>query len=402
MLKSDVWQSNLKKFFGIVDCCLLISAITFFSCSNEGESLPIDDEISNEIDYVFIDTNDTLNISICEAEDIASVFMDNIVKFDNTSKASGIRHSLRKSSIIPDGNNEPALYVINLDPDGWCIVSATKRTQSILAYSDEGKFDLNELNDGVYEWMCEKTEIIEYIRNRDKDGAMSPAIIPVRTGDVITPNTIKTDAITSTVAKSRVVNVCGPLLKTTWGQNYPYNYYCPEGNCTNSGSFGHKKAGCVAIAAAQIVRYWEPYLPYNFSPYLWDDMPNNTSATPDNLIDYKKTSVKKYNGILSMARLIHDIGVAVDMEYGCGGSGAETEDIVDVLRRKYSFHCGGYYQKLNDSKAENAIIENINAKQPVIVRGKKKLISISNEGHAWICDGYKTLMTGTKKVIYFI
>ena len=314
MFKKDFKQSFSRIYFATVSCWLLISAIIFFSCSNEEESSPIEeDDTSDEVEYVFIDSNDTLNISICEAEDIASAFMDGIAEYDNTQKASGIRHSMRKSSIVPDDNNEPVMYVVNFNPEGWCIVSATKKTQSILAYSDEGKFDLNELNDGVYDWMCDKMEIIKYIRNFDKDGAMSPAIIRPQDNIDDRERYSNDNISTPVVAKPRVVKVCGPLLKTTWGQNFPYNYYCPDGGCSGNNQEGHKKTGCVAIAAAQIVRYWETAT----TNYLWSDMPQNTDVSLKNLEGtYKKTSIKKYNGILSMAKLIHDIGVAVDMEYG--------------------------------------------------------------------------------------
>ena len=396
MFKLQLAKIFSRNFFLESSGLAILFAVTLFSCSEENVAVENETDDALTEKYAFLDPSDTSNVSICEAEDIAASFMDELVDNDITLKSAGIRYNPRNTNVIPDGNMEPTLYVINLDPEGWCIVSATKKTQSILAYCDMGKFDVKNVQDGVCDWISETIDGIQYIRDNCKDAAMAPAIISPQdnTDDRDRPNNS-----THVVAKPKVVKVCGPLLKTNWGQNYPYNYYCPDKGCASTNMYGHSKAGCVAIAAAQIVRYWSPYLPH--TPYQWDDMPNRATDNPSQLEKHKSVSEKQYNGILSMARLIHDIGVAVDMEYGCSGSTAESKDIPNVLRRNYSFYSGGVYQKLADNKAENKIIENIDAKQPVIIRGKKNLLSFNNPGHAWICDGYKTLLSASEKSYLF-
>ena len=83
------------------------------------------------------------------------------------------------------------------------------------------------------------------------------------------------------------------LVQTTWNQNYPYNYFCPEGD---GGPGGHCYAGCVATAAAQLMKYWNhplqgqgshTYYPedhpeygpltanFGETTYDWDNMPNS-------------------------------------------------------------------------------------------------------------------------------
>lgn len=368
---------NLKKNVYAANRWLIITAFLFSSCDNSNyvpELFEKPDE--TEIEYTFFDPSDSLNITQCDAEEFASMFMDELGKTDNTFKAVGLHYSSRKTTIVPDNNNEPAVYVINLDPDGFCIVSATKKTETILAYSDQGKFDLNNIPSGLIDWLSEKVEVIQEIKNDHYDAQMMPAV-PVNSSNATGGgNYTKT-----------IVNAYGPLLKTKWGQGYPYNYLCP-GGCSESG--GHCKAGCVAIAAAQIIRYWQPFMPYNFNPYYWNDMPNIAAYISEN-------ELLKSNGYYSMARLIHDVGVAVDMDYGCGSSGAETPDIVDVFYRKYSFFYPGSYQELTNSKAKPKVIENIKNKQPVIMRGKDKKQTIINllknniNGHCWVCDGYKKI-----------
>ncbi len=57
----------------------------------------------------------------------------------------------------------------------------------------------------------------------------------------------------------------GPLLTTNWHQGEPYNNYCPMGDG------GRCLVGCVALAAAQVMRYhrW-PVLGKGDHDYMWD------------------------------------------------------------------------------------------------------------------------------------
>ena len=148
MLKLNLCRGISRKFFYEANGLALSAAVLlFFSCNNE---IPINNELeTNDAiveEYSFINPDDTLNISLCEAEDIAALFMDKLGETDDTFKSKGLRYSSRKTTVIPDDNHEPALYAINLDPDGFCIVAATKKTETILdriIYSDR---DISYLN----------------------------------------------------------------------------------------------------------------------------------------------------------------------------------------------------------------------------------------------------------------
>ena len=51
----------------------------------------------------------------------------------------------------------------------------------------------------------------------------------------------------------------GPLITSHWGQRAPYNYMCPLTDPTPWGGYlpneDHCRAGCVAVAIGQIMRY---------------------------------------------------------------------------------------------------------------------------------------------------
>ena len=377
MVKLKLCKRFSGNFFFKAGGFALMSAITLFSCNDESmiaENNETNDYLLDE--YAFFDPSDTLNITACEAEDIATAFMDEIGGVDNTFKSKGMRFSCRKTTVIPDDNREPALYAINLDPDGFCIVAATKKTETILAYSDQGKFDLNNLPDGLAEWLVEKIEIIQETREEASISTIKPNIPPKDGGFLPVAGKEADDQY--------IIDTYGPLLKTEWGQEYPFNIMCPDKGCYIVDKCC--KAGCVAIAAAQVIRYWEPSVSYNTHTYSWGKMPNTIYPT-------KSDNYIRHNiGYLSMANLIHDVGVAVGMDYDCEQSGAKSERIPDVLKQIFEFSDDCICEELTNSKAEPKLINNILRKQPVIMAGhrtKKLLGLVYQNGHAWVCDGYK-------------
>ncbi|MBS5614717.1 MAG: C10 family peptidase, partial [Prevotella buccalis] len=52
--------------------------------------------------------------------------------------------------------------------------------------------------------------------------------------------------------KDKIKPSVTPMLKTTWGQNAPYNLQCPLAPGKNV----HCKTGCVATAMAQVMKYY--------------------------------------------------------------------------------------------------------------------------------------------------
>ncbi len=178
------------------------------------------------------------------------------------------------------------------------------------------------------------------------------------------------------------------LVETKWNQNYPYNYFCPEGA---GGPGGHCYAGCVATAAAQLMRYWShpiqgqgshTYYPedhpeygpltanFGETTYDWANMPNSISSS------------SPIEQIEAVALLIYHAGVSVDMNYRPSSSGAVTgllcqtmpayffytDQMANLYREEYTHE--GYMQ---------LIIKAIDMNWPMVHRGG---------GHAYVLDGY--------------
>ena len=160
-----------------------------------------------------------------------------------------------------------------------------------------------------------------------------------------------------------VVDRIGPLLQTKWGQGCGYNDFVTKaGN-----SCGHAPTGCVATAAAQVMRYHRYPTDRN-----WDAM-SDTSGSPES------------------ARLMSDIGIAVKMKYEKNSSGAWVEDLQKALVK--NFHYAKSPQLVSFS--QSVVAQEIQAGRPVIAVGYADkndcgflgLSTCYSKGHAWVYDG---------------
>lgn len=78
-------------------------------------------------------------------------------------------------SSIRDTNGEVAMYVINFADDaGFVVVSATKKYEPILAFSDKGNFNVNDENmpDGVKQWKIDVVDVINKHKSFPADSAL--------------------------------------------------------------------------------------------------------------------------------------------------------------------------------------------------------------------------------------
>lgn len=178
-----------------------------------------------------------------------------------------------------------------------------------------------------------------------------------------------------------------PMLSSNWRQRVPnccmgvdaYNIMCPqEDGCT------HKSlAGCVAVAMGQVMYYWQ--YPVVTKKYIYQFDWCNMRDTLDtrHIVD---PEYEKHRD--AIAYLLRKCGQAVDMDYGCDGSSADTPDAADALHDRFGYHedIEHKYKFWYDYFPWKAmVLYDLYQGRPVIYHGKRKLFS---GGHAFICDGY--------------
>ena len=279
-------------------------------------------------------------------------------------------------------------YVFNVpDDNGFVIVAGDDRVKPILAYSTTGSFDVNNLSDGFSFTLNGFCEEIQYIREHNIEA----------TADIV--------AEWKSVAEKGIINlgrgnraVVGPLLQSTWHQNFPYNSQCPE---DPDGNGGHVYAGCVATAMGQVMKFWNwPAQGTGSYTYYPDDYPQQTANFGETeyhfeLMPNDLDSLSTEDDYFYIAQLLHHCGIAVEMMYGPDGSGAFSGDVPPALRNYFGYSCddhitnygGGWWgpgysneewiQMLKDGGLDEGI--------PLYYSGQD---DSGAGGHAFVCDGY--------------
>ena len=366
---------------GLTIVCAVILISCFQSCKKEVTTGTIKDSYSIQDGTLFatIDMATEIAENVNKSEIIQQAVDKNRLK---SAPYLGKRPIKKKVTIMDKNNTTPYFYVINFDPDGYVIVPADKRLRPILAYADKGWFNIDSIPDGITAWL-EATAVQEEHYRTSKT-------LP---SDVVTAQWAAMSCDESLVKGTQVeycpppvpsgnteVNITvGPLLKTSWSQDYGFNTYCPT---LSSGPNGHAWAGCVTIAMAQVMYYWKYPASYNGNTINWNAMTLN------------------YYGSDAAAKLIGYIfPMVIDSYDGDDGSSCTNDfKISRSLRGNFGYSTAtlaGWVNLINYNGGYNyqTVVSDLNKKQPVILGGFVEKFSIlgipvAGKGHSWVCDGY--------------
>lgn len=273
-------------------------------------------------------------------------------------------------------------YVFNIGTDGgFVIVSGDDRTPEILGYSDAGHFDAQNIPDNMRAFLQGYADEIQQM----------PETMP---------------AASRGVGQKRVVKTpISPLLVTEWGQDAPYNAFCPtfqyDVPSSDELQTGQSVTGCVATAMAQIMYYhqWPISTKAQINGYQLQLKVNNTPNTltistvpADSPISWSNM-LPYYGGdytagqAQAVAKLMQYCGAAVEMRYGANSSGAYDSNVRGALIDYFDYDEGMQFVYRNKYTAEqwdNLIYGELVAKRPVFYGGQS-----SGGGHAFVVDGYQ-------------
>ena len=279
-------------------------------------------------------------------------------------------------------------YVFNaVNGNGFVIVAGDDRVKPILAYSTSGAFDPNNTADGFEFTLNSFSTEIQYVRENNIEA----------TADIKAE--WKSVAETGYINNNREGNpVVGPLLLSTWHQNFPYNSQCPA---DPDGNGGYVYAGCVATAMGQVMKFWDYPAQgegsYSYYPGGYPQQTANFGETEYHfeLMPNDLDSLSTEEDYFYIAQLLHHCGIAVEMMYGANGSGAYSGDVPPALRTYFGYSCddhitnygGGWWgpgysnedwtQMLKDGGLDEGI--------PLYYSGQD---DSGAGGHAFVCDGY--------------
>ena len=266
-----------------------------------------------------------------------------------------------------------AFHVFNT-ADGFVIVSADDCETPIIGYSREGRFDPNNVPIQMEDYLQDFIARIQYgIENHIE-------------ADEATAKQWEMAKTTGKLNDSKSTKAVAPLLTDKWNQGCLYNSLCP----TMSGPCGHAEVGCVAVAMAQIMRYWGyPTTGWGTHSYtnagltLSADFGNTTydwEHMPDSLTENSSEAE-----IEAVATLLYHCGVSLEMRYGPNGSLANTGDVINALRRYFNYTRQIHKEKKSDYSNEewsSLLMNSLDLSRPV------QYVGYGSGGHSFVCDGY--------------
>lgn len=269
----------------------------------------------------------------------------------------------------------PIMYVVEIENGGFVLVSAQDVMVPVLGYNTTpgAKFDIPSRGP---EFNCFITNLMDVIENLVNVKYEQEEKIANQW------SLYTTEDYNSLLASKDDVQV-GPLLTSEWNQTAPYNYYAPTGTPN----------GCVATAMAVVMHYFSwPLIgigehSYNCPGYgqqsaNFAEAPYNYELLPNTIASSDIGEV-----ILEGSRLQYHCAVSVNMTFATDGSGAMSTDVPNALHTYFSYPYASFYQKTNSTSWENLLKQQLDYGYPLYHSG----YSQDGGGHAWNCDGYRTI-----------
>ncbi len=292
-------------------------------------------------------TADAASVSAVRARDIAASVLPSVAQAQ-PHRAPGFA-----------ADAEAPYYVFNAPAQGgYVVVAGDDRLPAVLGYSRDGSLDLSQAPEALLALLQMSVDMT----------GLSPAEY----------------AVTATGTP-----VVEPLLGAiAWGQSEPFNALCPMLSASQRGY-----VGCVATAMAQIMKYYgypakgtdsHSYThgtttlsaDFGATTYDWAKMP---AVVPDAPTPSQQTAY---------STLCAHLGIAVEMQYATGGSGAYTMMVPAALRDYFGYspsirmHSRDYY---NTNEWMEMIRTELDTSRPVYYAASSE---DGLGGHAFVCDGY--------------
>ena len=291
-------------------------------------------------------------------------------------------------------DDKACFYIYNNGNKGFVIIGGDKVAREILGYSNSGAFCYDSVPNNIRWWFEQYAQQISSATN---------------------------EVIKTNIATSKDRHDIPNLIKTKWNQNSPYNDKLPRLSWL-APPYDRLATGCVAIAGAQVMRYWahpqhgignNSYkLFYSYrsrigKPNLWAadkkdyggakalkfsaDFSKSSYNWADMANTYTPTSSQKQKS--AVATLVSDVGIACDMLYGQAkydGSATHESALGKALVRNF-----GYSHNINirvrrnydEREWENLVYTELSNRRPVIYGGYEKGMG----GHEFVIGGYEAL-----------
>lgn len=318
-------------------------------------------------------------VDVNEAKTIAQNFLEGCVHENHAA----LRRSLMKSKelslalIVTDAEpvvvksnraaslgDKALLYVFNgTNNDCFVIVSGDTNGRQVFAYSTTNAFRTDSLIPET-KVLLERYKVAVKASRSGASQQGSPQLSSLRAPAVVVE----------------------PLIKTQWGQEYPYNYQCPQIRNVRC------VVGCTNTAYAQVMNYWQwpkqptgkvqwssaagDYLRMNLDekPFDWDAM--KKTYLPDDVLTDREIDAISY--------LMVGVGLANGAWFWMSTPNmTATPFEYTALRKNFQYHCSEVlnHEENGDAQWLQYIKKELDASRPI-------LYAVAQINHAVVVDGY--------------
>ncbi len=264
-------------------------------------------------------------------------------------------------------------YVFNNGQNGgFVIVSGDDRAPLVLGYSDKGSFGETDIPENLSSWLDSYADQIE---------TLSQDVQAV-------PRARRANTQLARISIS-------PLVMTHWNQYAPYFNLVPKLNGQQC------ITGCVAVAFAQVMKYyeWPKEATTSVPGYYWktggttlSDLPSITFDWDNMLYDYQGggwydagcTDGETYQ--TAVAQLLEYCGYACKADYYTGYTSAYPSYIPTALKNYFGYEGNiteVYRSQYSTSDWEDLIYNELYNGRPIVYSGDNV-----ESGHSFVCDGY--------------
>ena len=311
-------------------------------------------------------------VDVTQAQSIARKFCSEAVANNKMRKAPA--NTKLKLAYKSHGKTAKTNLLYAFDrgaSNGFVVVAGDDRAPQVLGFADTGSFDLNQIPENMRWWIQQYEQQMRYLQDNPNARLAAP---------------------------QKVAKAVAPLLgDIAWNQESPYNANCPYMSYYDEDEeetvSGKDPTGCVATAIAQVMRYhkWpaESKGTISYTTYtLKQDVTADLNATYD-----WDLMLPSYSGVTAtdeqkaeVAKLMYNIGAALQSDYTPSGTGATDVDVVPTLVRYFNYDPGARYVQRDYTPVklyEQGLVNEIEAGRPVPYGGVTK----KNEGHFFVLDG---------------
>ena len=279
---------------------------------------------------------------------------------------------LHSIEIIKDGIID-CIYIINFKNNGFVMVSGDNRLHPVLGYSDKNHFSYNNLPIQLKDMLEFYKQQISYAIEND-----SPSNVSI--------DNLWEYYLSDNLIPQETRNV-QPLFSFNWDQGHSWNDHCPV---DNQGPGGNAYAGCVATAAAMVMKYWNhPEYGENSHAYYHN---NYGLITADFNTNYDWNSMNSNSPTESSRKLLFHVGVSVEMNYGPSGSGAWVGEyepsLTTALKSYFKYDQGTTFlskDNYDDVFWVDMVKNELDEGRPLIYKGYTQDLGA---GHAFVVNGY--------------